>query len=83
LSLKYDSTAGNDFSGFDYKSAIFAGGIEFGKKWVFDSGILIDIAAGVGRPFSETRTYSNSSNNDLKFEIGIDFTGKFAVGYRF
>lgn len=80
LNLSYPNT----FSNFDYKSSVFAGGVEFGKKWVFDSGLLIELGAGVGRPFSEKRTFTNSSSDyDGNFEIGIDFTGKFAVGYRF
>lgn len=80
LNIKY----GSEFENSDYKSNIFAGGVEFGKKWVFDSGFLIDVAAGLGRPFSEKREYINSdSDYNTEFEIGIDFTGKFAIGYRF
>ncbi len=81
LKLTYPS----NFAGFDYKSNIFAGGLEFGKKWVFDSGLLIELGVGFGRPFSEKRTFTNSNAeyDNASFEIGIDFTGKFAVGYRF
>lgn len=80
LNIKY----GSEFENSDYKSSIFAGGVEFGKKWVFDSGFLIDVAAGIGRPFSEKREYINSDlDYNTEFEIGIDFTGKFAIGYRF
>lgn len=80
LNLTYDNT----FSTNDYKSSIFAGGIEFGKKWLFDSGLLIEVGAGFGRPFSESRTFTNSTSDyNANIEIGIDFTGKFAVGYRF
>ncbi len=80
LNLSYD--AANSIS--DYKSSVFAGGVEFGKKWLFDSGILIELGAGLGRPFSESRTFTNSTSDyNANFEIGIDFTGKFAVGYRF
>ncbi len=81
LDLKYPS----NFSTFNYESSIFAGGVEFGKKWVFDSGLLIELGAGVGRPFSEKRTFSdpNNQNSNVAIEIGVDFTGKFAVGYRF
>lgn len=72
------------YNSSDFKSSVFAGGVEFGKKWLFDSGILIELGAGVGRPFTESRKFTNSSSDyvgDIK--IGIDFTGKFAVGYRF
>lgn len=80
LNLSYSSAASVD----NYKSNVFAGGVEFGKKWLFDSGFLIELSAGVGRPFSETRKYTNSSNSySADFELGIDFTGKFAIGYRF
>ncbi len=79
-----DLTYSSSFSASDYKSSIFAGGVEFGKKWVFDSGVLIELALGTGRPFSEKRTFSNVANtNNLDIELGVDFTGKFAVGYRF
>ena len=68
----------------DYKSDVFAGGVEFGRKWVFDSGFLIELAAGVGRPFSEKRGFINSNSDyDVDFSIGVDFIGKFAIGYRF
>ncbi len=68
----------------DYKSNIFAGGVEFGKKWVFDSGFLIEAALGLGRPFYEKREYINSNSDyNEEIKIGIDFTGKFTIGYRF
>lgn len=68
----------------DYKSNIFAGGIEFGKKWVFDSGFLIEAALGVGRPFTEKREWVNSNSEyNANIAIGVDLTGKFAIGYRF
>ena len=80
LNLSYSNT----YSNYDYTSSVFAGGVEFGKKWVWDSGFLIELGAGVGRPFSETRKYSNrNSDYDTNYEVGVDFTGKFAVGYRF
>ena len=82
LTLKYSETQN---SGLNYKSSIFAGGVEFGKKWVFDSGLLIELGAGVGRPFSEKRELTTTGNSvdSASFEIGVDFTGKLAVGYRF
>jgi opacity protein-like surface antigen len=80
LNISYD----DDYSDYDYKSSIFAGGIEFGKKWVFDSGFLIDLSAGVGRPFSENREWTNVDGDyDASIELGVDFVGKFALGYRF
>ena len=82
LTLKYSEA---QYAISNYKSSIFAGGVEFGKKWVFDSGLLIELGAGVGRPFSEKREFTNSTSvyDNASFEIGVDFTGKFAVGYRF
>ena len=79
--IKYENT---DYESSDFKKNIFAGGVEFGKKWVFDTGFLIEAAFGVGRPFSEKREYINSNSDyDTSIKIGIDFTGKFAIGYRF
>jgi len=79
LNLKYSNA-----SYYDYKSNIFAGGIDFGKKWVFGSGFLIEAGLGIGRPFSETREFSNANASDnVSIELGVDFTGKFALGYRF
>ena len=80
LKITYDSANQNS----DYTSNVFAGGVEFGKKWVYDSGFLIELALGVGRPFSEKREFSNSNSDyNEDFKIGIDLTGKFAIGYRF
>ena len=85
--LRQESTSlsySNTYKNYDYKSSIFAGGVEFGKKWVWDSGFLIELGAGVGRPFSETRKFTNSNSEyNVNYELGVDFTGKFAVGYRF
>ncbi len=77
--IKYEAA----FEGSDYKSSIFAGGIEFGKKWAFDSGFLIEAATGIGRPFTEKREFLNDDVDFGTFEIGIDFIAKFAIGYRF
>lgn len=66
----------------DYESSVFAGGLEFGKKWAFGSGFLIEAALGGGRPFSEKRTFTSGSDN-ASVELGFDVTGKFAIGYRF
>ena len=75
---------GDSFSNQNYKSNVFAGGVEFGKKWVLDSGLLFELGAGVGRPFSEKREFTNSNSDyNTSFEIGVDFTGKLAIGYRF
>ena len=81
LNLTYSSA----FSANNYKTSIFAGGVEFGKKWVFDTGVLIDISMGTGRAFSEKREFVNrpTDNSFVGFELGYDFTCKFAVGYRF
>ena len=79
LTISYDAVYKNS----DYKSSVIAGGVEIGKKWLFDSGILIDLGFGVGRPFTETRTFTNNNNDFGTFELGVDFTGKFAIGYRF
>ncbi len=80
LNIKYTDPT----SGGDYKSNIFAGGIEFGKKWTFDSGFLIETAVGFGRPFSEKREYIDSSSDyNEEIKIGIDLTARFAIGYRF
>lgn len=68
----------------DYSTSIFAGGVEVGKKWVWDSGFLIELGFGVGRPFSETRKFTNRNMDyDLSYELNVDYTGKLAVGYRF
>ena len=82
-SLSYSYPSG--FSSADYKANIVAAGIDIGKKWLFDSGVLIEIGFGVGRPLSESRTFgdSNNPNSKLDIELGIDFTGKLALGYRF
>ena len=80
LNITYD-TADNSS---DYTSSIFAGGVEFGKKWVFDSGFLVEAGFGIGRPFTEKREFSNSNSDyGTDFEIGIDVIGKLAIGYRF
>ncbi len=79
LKVSYPSAYDN----LNYKSSILAGGVEFGKKWLFDSGFLIDIAVGVGRPFSEKREFTDAEGSYGNFEIGFDATGKFAIGYRF
>ena len=68
----------------DFKSSVFAGGVEFGKKWLFDSGLLIELGAGFGKPFTESRKFTNISSDYVgEIKLGVDFTGKFAVGYRF
>ena len=81
LSITYDN---GDYDDFNYTSSIFAGGVEVGKKWVFDSGFLVEAGFGIGRPFTEKREFSNSNSDyGTDFEIGIDVIGKLAIGYRF
>lgn len=75
-SLVFSSSKDNN-----YKQSVAAGGIELGKKWLFDSGVLIDFGFGIGRTFSSSKVYSFSKNTDE--ELAIDFTGSFAIGYRF
>lgn len=68
----------------DYNSSVFAAGVEVGRKWVFDSGFLVESAIGVGRPLSEKREFSSSDDDyNVAFDIGIDLTYKLAIGYRF
>ena len=64
----------------NYKGNIFAVGIEFGKKWVFDSGFLIESGFALGRPISEKRTGYTGEDD---YEIGVDGYAKFVIGYRF
>jgi len=68
-----------------FKRSIFAGGIEFGYKWAFDSGLLLELAGGGGRAFSEKNEWIDANNNseDYGIKFGFDITGKFAIGYRF
>jgi len=78
LQYDYDNTV---TSSVDYDRSVFAGGLEVGKKWVFDSGFLVESGFGLGRPFSESR--KDSDGNDIAFDTGLDGYLKFAIGYRF
>lgn len=76
----------NDNDGFNgFKRDIFAGGVTFGKKWVFDSGFIIEAAFGGGRAFSEKNEWldENGQGDDFGIELGFDITGRLAIGYRF
>jgi len=81
-SLTIDDTAHEGYNGF--KRSIFAAGVEFGKKWVFDSGFLVEAALGGGRAISEKNEWLNDNDSeDFGVKLGFDLTGKFAIGYRF
>ena len=65
----------------NYKQTVTAGGIELGKKWLFDSGVLIDFGFGLGRTFSSSKVYSYATSDNE--ESALDYTSSFAIGYRF
>lgn len=73
-----DKDSADTYSFGAYDRSIFAAGVEVGKKWVFDSGFLIEAAWAIGRPISEKRTGFGGT-----FTTGLDGYAKFGIGYRF
>lgn len=80
VTLKDISSSTN--SGF--KRSIVAIGITGGQKWIFDNGIFIESALGIGPHISEKYEWFNHNDSDLfKIKFNVDIISKFAVGYRF
>jgi len=81
-SWKVDDKNSDDYPGFS--RSIFAGGFALGYKWVGDSGIMLEIAGGAGRAFSEKNEWLNVDNQGIEFpNLGLDAITRLAVGYRF
>ena len=82
-SIKIEDKTNEDYLGF--KRSVFAAGIDVGRKWVMDSGFLIDFGVGFGKAISEKNEWliDNNTSEDFGIKIGVDLTAKFAIGYRF
>jgi hypothetical protein len=82
-SFKVTDNSDSNFVGF--KRNIVAGGFLFGQKWASNNGMVYELGLGIGRTFSETNEWIDEQgtvdDNDLK--LGIDFVGRFSIGYRF
>lgn len=80
--LTIDDTSDSSYQGF--KRSIFAVGLTGGKKWVFDSGIFVESALGLGRPISEKNEWlDEDGGEDFGVKLGVDATFRLAIGYRF
>ncbi len=77
--VKYEDKSPSDEYNFnEYEKTVFAVGVEFGQKWIFDSGFIFEYSYGIGRPISEQRVgYTD------EFDFGIDMFARTSIGYRF
>lgn len=77
-----DDVDGSTYAGF--KRSVFAGGFALGYKWAGAEGIVFELAAGGGRAFSESNEWTDADNEGEAFpDLGVDFIGRLALGYRF
>ena len=81
-SFTVEADDGEDYAAF--KRGILAGGIALGYKWVGDSNVVLEIAFGGGRAFSESNEWVDEDDQGEAFpDLGVDFISRIAVGYRF
>ena len=68
----------------DYKQKDFGVGFGVGRKWVFDTGFLIESGFGLGKNISSEREWADP-NGDTDNSLDMPFNGYFqlVIGYRF
>jgi len=73
-----------DGSGYEASYTAFGAGFGVGYKWVAESGLLVDIGAGVGRNFSGEYTYNDPTYTaDGDDFLPINGLFRISLGYRF